>query len=389
MGMMLLIAILATVLAFIQNLLMFAFGMKEMGIASFPLAFTGIFLLEIASIWVAYFCLRRFLRRNRELALAGCAILIMGAAEFALPASFFTTFIRQAEKRYLLQRIQEVGTSIESLSSDDGGSRFALTYTLRFPKTGHYLTFPASLGPEGNQVFGNYFTKVHPEYYDENYVYEAGKPYSFTVVFDTQGKTFDFSEEKANIDICDSKEYFMACRTISVGLNGVPAALATTVLPGKLEPEVPADNIRDITEKNIRLVDLVIPEKNKSGQPVAVSYAITNAGKRDIPIPGDDFGNVISVDYGWEAVSDSAKKSKVTPGAWHFANVVAAGAARFLAIRKSNLAPGQSVAIHDEARPFEPLAPGGYRLHVILFSLYATDRNKPEEDLVQGFSVEP
>jgi hypothetical protein len=389
MGMMLVIAVVASILAFIQNSLMFAFGMKEMAITSFPLSFTGIFLLEIASIWVAYLCLRKFLRRNRELVFAGCMLLILGAAEFALPASFFSILIRQAERKYLLQRIQELGTSIEPLSSDHGGVRFALTYALQFPKTGHYLTFPASIGPEGNQVFGNYFTKVHPEYHDENYVFEAGKPYRFTVVFDTQGKTFDFSQEEAHIDICDSKDYFVACRIISIGLNGVPTAFAIPAASGKLEPEVPADNIRDITEKSIRLVDLLISETNKSGQPVAVSYEIMNAGKRDIPIPGDNFGNIISVDYGWEAISDSAKKTKVTPGTWHFGNAVAAGAARITFIRKSSLAPGERVAIHDEARPFEPLAPGEYRLHIVLFSLYATDPGKPEQDMIQAFSVQP
>jgi len=67
---MLVIALIATVLAFIQNLLMFVFGMKEMAIYSFPLSFTGIFLSEIAAIWTGYFCVRRFLRRRRVLALA-------------------------------------------------------------------------------------------------------------------------------------------------------------------------------------------------------------------------------------------------------------------------------------------------------------------------------
>ena len=56
-------------------------------------------------------------------------------------------------------------------------------------------------------------------------MFEAGKAYGFTVVFDTQGKQFDFSQEKANIDICDGKDYFMACRTVGIDLKGVPAAL--------------------------------------------------------------------------------------------------------------------------------------------------------------------
>jgi hypothetical protein len=387
--MMLVIAILATLLALIQNLIMFAGGMKESAIYSSPLFFTGSFFLEIALIWVAFLSVRKFVRQRRELALAGCAILILGMAELALPASFFTILIQHAERKYALNRIRHVGTSIEPLSSDDGGTRFALTYTLMFPKTWPYLTYPATVGPEDNQVFGYYFHKIHPEYNDEKYVYEAGKPYSFTVVFDTGGKAFDFSKEKANIDICDSNDYFMACRILRVGLEGVPAALANPAPAGKLEPEVPADNIPDLAEKSIRLAGLVVSETNKSGEPISLSYAITNTGKREIAIPGDQCGNIISVNYGWEAISESAKQTKAIPGARHYGNAISAGGALSFPIRKSSLAPGESAAIHDVARPFQPLAPGEYRLHVFVFSRYATYPGKPEQDLVQPFRVEP
>ena len=84
---------------------------------------------------------------------------------------------------------------------------------------------------------------MHAEYYDDNYVYEAGRPYSFTVVFDTQGRKFDFSKEKADIGICDSNDYFMACRVIRIGLTGVQTALAIPIPAGKLEPAVSVDNI--------------------------------------------------------------------------------------------------------------------------------------------------
>lgn len=383
------IAIVATLLALVQNLIMFAAGGKEGAFGSSPLFFLRFFLLEIALIWVAFFCVRKLVRQKRELVLAGCAILILGAAEIALPASFFTIMIQHAERKLVLSRIQHVGTSIEPLSSDDGGTRFALTYTLKFPKTRPYLTYPADLGWEQNQVFGYYFHKSHPEYDDENYVYEAGKPYSFTVVFDTDGKKFDFSKEKASIDICDSKDYFMACRMINIGLEGVPAALANPAPPDRLEPEVPADNIPDLTEKSIRLAGLVLSPTYKSGEPVAVEYEITNTGKREISIPGGQFAYLISVNYAWEAVSESAKKTKVVPGTWRYGDAVTAGTNQFVSIRKSSLAPGESVAIHDVARPFEPLAPGEYRLHVFLFSYYATYPNKPEQDLVQAFSVKP
>jgi hypothetical protein len=43
------IVLTATVLAFIQNMVMFSFGLKELAIFSFPLSFTGIFLAEIIS----------------------------------------------------------------------------------------------------------------------------------------------------------------------------------------------------------------------------------------------------------------------------------------------------------------------------------------------------
>jgi len=386
---MLAIAIVATILAFIQNLVMFLFGFKEMAIAAFPLGFTGIFLLEIAAIWVAYFCVRRIARRNRELVMAGCAILILGAAEVALPASFFTKLIQHAGKEIMLQGIRQAGTSFEPLSSDEGGTRFALTYTLKFPRSGHYLTYPAFLGPEEDNIFGSYFTKVHPEYYDENYVFDAGKPYGFTVVFDTQGKPIDLSKAKANICICDGKDYFMACRTMQIGLDALPAALAIPAPRGKLEPAVPANNIRDITEKSIRLSGLVVPETTKSGQPMAISYEITNTGEKEIPIPGDNLGNVIAVNFAWEAVSESAKTTKVIPGTWHYGNAITAGTAMLGFIRKSSLAPGEKVAMHSEVRPLEPLAPGEYKLHVYLFSEYATYRGKPEQELVQAFTIEP
>ncbi|MGA3324817.1 MAG: hypothetical protein ABSF45_10115, partial [Terriglobia bacterium] len=156
---MFIIALIATVLAFIQNLVMFGFGMKESAIYSFPLSFTGIFLSEIAAIWTGYFCARRFLRRRRVLALAAWVMVVLLAAEVALPGSFFSIGVQYAGRKLALKRIELAGTSFETLASDRGGSRFALTYTLKFPKTGHYLTFPASIGPWGNQVDGHYFTK--------------------------------------------------------------------------------------------------------------------------------------------------------------------------------------------------------------------------------------
>jgi hypothetical protein len=122
---------------------------------------------------------------------------------------------------------------------------------------------------------------------------------------------------------------------------------------------------------------------------VSVSYEITNAGKRDIPIPGSNFGNVISVKYGWEAVSDSAKKTNLSPGTLNWECSCTRHRTVHLCSKKRSRA-GESVAIHNEVRPSELLAPGEFRLHVTLFSVYATDPGKPEEEeLVQAFSVEP
>src|SRR5208282_5094295 len=298
-----------------------------------------------------------------------------GAAEVALPGSFFTIGIQYAGRNLLLKRIELAGTSFEALASDRGGSRFAVTYTLKFPKTGHYLTFPASIGPWENQVSGNYFTKEHPEYHDENYVFEPGRPYSFTVVFDTEGKKVDFSTEKANIDICTSKDYFMACRVIAIGLGGVPAALAANPAPVLREPAVAADNVRDITEKSIRLDELSLKSTAyPAGAPVEFSFVITNAGKITVAIPGGNFDNVIQINYGWEAVSDTAKTTKVPPGFWHFGNAVSAGYTQFTKVRKGSLAPGEKMPINDRlGLPWGPLAPGAYKLHVYLFSHYSTE----------------
>ena len=92
-----------------------------------------------------------------------------------------------------------------------------MSYTLRFPKRGRYLTFPAYLGEGNTRVFGDYITGEHPEYFDEDHLFDAGQTYSFTVVFPASTQPFPESG-KAVIDICDGKDYFMACRSIPIGL---------------------------------------------------------------------------------------------------------------------------------------------------------------------------
>jgi len=385
-----LIALTATVLAFIQNIVMFGFGLKELAIFAFPLSFTGICLIEIISIWLGYFFVRKFLHARRTLALAGWVITVLIAAELALPVSSFSMLTQQVQRKRRLDQIELIGTSVEALASDRNGVRFALTYTLKFPKTAHYLTFPAYLGPQGNRVFGHYFTKVHPEYYEESYVFDAANPYTFTVVFDTEGRQFDFSRERANIDICDRKDYFMACRIISIGVEGVPGVLAAHPSPVLHEPAVEEDNVRDLAEKSIRLDRLQLDsEAAKMGAPIRFSFVITNIGKKDVVIPEGKPANIISINYGWEAVSESAKTTKVIPGTMHPGNWVTAGGAELTFVRKSALTPGETVPFQDKITPFEPLKPGEYKLHVFLFSRYSTEENSPVQELVQKFSVVP
>jgi hypothetical protein len=388
---MFLIALIATVVAFLQNMLMFGFGLKEQAIYSFPLSFTWIFLAEVLSIWTGYFCARKLLRKRGTLAVAAWAVITLGTAELGLPASFFSMLIQHAKRQSILNHIELMGNSIEPLASDRGGRRFALTYTLKFPKSGQYLTFPADLGPPGNQVFGHYFTKLHPEYHEENYVFDAGKPYSFTVVFDTEDKQIDLSKEKANIDICDGKDYFMACRIIGIGLEGLPAALAANPSPVLGEPAVPEDNVRDITEKSIRLKALRLESpENKAGSPVRFSFVITNVGKQNLAIPESHLGNVIGISYEWEPVSESAKTTKVNPGPVNSPHDVVGGGAQFTLVHESMLSPGEQIPFEDKIAPFfGPFAPGDYRLHVFLFSRYSTDENRPVQELLEDFTVVP
>jgi hypothetical protein len=177
---------------------------------------------------------------------------------------------------------------------------------------------------------------------------------------------------------------------MGLGLEGVPAALTSHPSPGPPEPAVPADNVRDITEKSIRLDGLKLEsDRTKAGVPVEFSYVITNVGNKDVAIPGNDLSNVIGINYGWEAISDDARKTRVTPGIVRFGNAVAAGGAEFTFVHQSSLSPGEKVTFQDKIAPFEPLSPGQYRLHIYLFSRNATELNQPEQELVQEFSIVP
>jgi hypothetical protein len=222
------IALLATFVAIYQNSVMLAFGFKEGAIYAAPLVF-GLFLaIEFAVIWVAFFILWAFIKRKglRAALMALVAVGVIGACELVMKDnSAFAWAYRNHEKTAVLKQIKVEATTFEK--RPEGG--FALTYTLKFPKDGHYLTFPAYLGkPDpslyGWTTFGKYEDGAHPEYYDENYMFKAGQPYDFTVTFpaapgnDKQGK--------AHIQICDSKGYDMSCHTIDISVEGAENAPA-------------------------------------------------------------------------------------------------------------------------------------------------------------------
>ena len=94
-----------------------------------------------------------------------------------------------------------------------------------FKVTGDAVHEALTIRSPPNRVFGDYDTNQHPEYYDEKFVFEPGRPYSFVVVFETGDAQFDFSLVPA-IDICDGKDYFMACRIIPVGLEALHVSQA-------------------------------------------------------------------------------------------------------------------------------------------------------------------
>jgi len=120
---MFIIALTATLLAFVQNTVMFRLGMKELAIFAFPLSFVGIFLAQLVLIWAGYFCVRRFLRHRRALVPAGWTMVVLGAAEPMLPASYFTTLVQHAKRTHVLEQIEQADSSIEALASDQGRLR--------------------------------------------------------------------------------------------------------------------------------------------------------------------------------------------------------------------------------------------------------------------------
>jgi hypothetical protein len=220
---MLVILLIGAALVLAQNFVVLMMGMKEGAIWYAPLSFGGVLLAELAALWAAYICTRRFIHSRQALLLAGATIVILAVADIALPVSSFTVIVQRARRQRALGRIESGPTKIEPLPSAPRRRRFALSYTLTFPTAGHYLTFPAYIGPHGNRVFGDYDTTRHPEYYDEKFIFDAAKPYSFAVVFETGDSQFDLLRVPASIDICDGRDSFMVCRIIPIGLEGAAA----------------------------------------------------------------------------------------------------------------------------------------------------------------------
>jgi hypothetical protein len=109
---MLAIALIATILGLIQNGAMFAFGVKEMAIASAPLSFMGIFLAEIAVIWGGYMVCRK-LPRRRALIFGLVTVFALGGAELVLPVSSFKTMLQRLVRQHTLGRIEVASHSVE------------------------------------------------------------------------------------------------------------------------------------------------------------------------------------------------------------------------------------------------------------------------------------
>ena len=197
----------------------------------------GSFFGQIA--WTGALITIRFVQTKKLPLFTVWCVAILVVAEFMLPVSFFSFSIEHIKRKNILDKIELAGSSVEPLASDyEPGSRFALKYNLRFPRAGHYLTFPAYIGRnERSRVFGNYFDKIHPEYYAETFSFESGKPYEFVVIFDLATANFDYAVERANIDICDGKDYAMTCRNIEIEFGGlIKAALAQNPHPMIREP---------------------------------------------------------------------------------------------------------------------------------------------------------
>lgn len=345
--------------------------------------------MEIALIWAGYFFSRRLRSAKSAAGYLVWIVAVLAAAEWYLPAGSLTLMVHQRKRHRVLNAIELADSSVERLASPSKNlDRFAFHYRLRYPQRGHYLTFPAYLGTRSAPVaYGNYFKKAHPEYLDEDFIFEPGKPYDYLVVFDANPALLRSSQETAHIQICDGKDYFMTCRTVDVDLTeSLRTAAAANPANLSVEPTAPADNFWSLQQKSLRLARLKLDSmRHKRGKPVEFSFELKNTGKAALDIPEGSLAKLVHINFAWEPLSDSAKKTQ-SPGIVRIGNSVAAGGI-FGFQKIDRLEAGSSVALQGEIRPFNPLEPGDYRLHVFLFNNYATDSASAEQDLVENFSI--
>ena len=117
--MLIVIPIVASILAFIQNSLMFSFGLKEQAIFGFPLPFIRIFLAELLLIWSGFFVIRRFVEAREYAFLIAWSLIILCLAESVLPASYFSNHFKHSQREGVLNMIQVTGKSVEVLASQN------------------------------------------------------------------------------------------------------------------------------------------------------------------------------------------------------------------------------------------------------------------------------
>jgi hypothetical protein len=88
----------------------------------------------------------------------GVTLGMLCLAEAALPVSSLRLLAGNVGRKRLLARIQVADVRVGVMTSHAGRRPVSVAYALVFPKTGHYLTFPANIGRPQNRVFGDYDT---------------------------------------------------------------------------------------------------------------------------------------------------------------------------------------------------------------------------------------
>ena len=371
------IAIVTSLLAFFQNQLMFSFGLKEGGIFAAPFSFAGIFLVEVLLIWVGFFVVRHLENNKKSFLLGLWAILILLVAEAVLPVGYISRNLTHLKRQQTLDKVEVFDPSIEILKSEHGvGSRFALMYKLKFPKTDKYdIGYPPYIGKDDeNTIYGKYVLKINPEYTAYgHYRFEAGKPYEVEAVFDTGAKKIG-PQDDVNIKICQNPDYNLTCVVQKLAIEvEFKNAMAANPAPTSSEPFVPDDNTWDLVKKYLRLTDFNFAyEQIKTNAPIELTYSITNLSNKIINLPSKKLSRYIFVTYSLDPA--------------HVNHRYYSDAISFLPERET-IQPGEKILIKEKINSlqFAPiggtLPAGKYKLHIKLF-----DSNP--EDIVQGIPSE-